>query len=84
MVSTERLGGESDYYVGVPNETFMAAFDGFERVEVDAAEGDRRTAHRGCEVRRIYESVRVQAQRTRRRIALLARRRPGSPDGGQL
>jgi len=23
----------SDYYVGVPNEAFMAAFDGFERVE---------------------------------------------------
>ena len=33
MISTERVGGESDYYVGVPNETLMAAFDGFERVE---------------------------------------------------
>ena len=33
MVSSERVGGESDYYVGVPNETFMAVFDGFERVE---------------------------------------------------
>jgi hypothetical protein len=33
MVSTERVGGESDYYVGVPSETVMAAFDGFERVE---------------------------------------------------
>jgi hypothetical protein len=33
MVSTKTDGpGESMYYVGVPNETFMAMFDGFERV----------------------------------------------------
>lgn len=37
MVSTKADGvGESTYYVGVPNETFIPAFDGFERVEETA------------------------------------------------
>src|SRR5580693_8015272 len=34
MVSTDTdEPGVSDFYVGVPNEAFMAWFDGFERVE---------------------------------------------------
>ena len=34
MVSTKAAGaGEGMYYVGVPNETFMSGFDGFERVQ---------------------------------------------------
>jgi len=34
MVSTKSEGAaNSMYYVGLPNEKFMAAFDGFERVE---------------------------------------------------
>lgn len=33
MVSAQtENAGVSDYYVGVPNESFMAGFDGFERV----------------------------------------------------
>jgi hypothetical protein len=33
MVSTKTDdAGVSDYYVGVPSEPFLAAFDGFERV----------------------------------------------------
>ena len=79
MISTERVGGESDYYVGVPNQSFMDAFDGFERVEelmlpkvIDALHIGDATSNE------FTSSVRVQAQRTRRRIALLARR----PDPG--
>ena len=34
MVSTKASGpGESNIYVGVPNDTFLAAFDGFEPIQ---------------------------------------------------
>ena len=34
MVSTKaQKGGEEHYYVGVPSQQFLAAFDGFESVE---------------------------------------------------
>ena len=33
--------GVDDFYVGVPNETFLALFDGFERIaESDSPQGD--------------------------------------------
>src|SRR5262245_44775116 len=36
MVGNEHKGGQSDIYIGVPNQSFMAAFDGFEPVEESA------------------------------------------------
>ena len=38
MVSTKVDARESDYYVGVPDNALLALFDGFEPVEIGAAE----------------------------------------------
>lgn len=39
--------GVDDFYVGVPNETFLALFDGFERIaESDSPQGDRHASYR--------------------------------------